>query len=708
MHSDAVIPLISVVLPVFNGASTIGCAVESILGQSFSNFELLIGDDGSTDETQSILQKYTDERIKIIKLHKDFTNTLNTLLSLSKGRYIARIDADDYMLPERLRIQYDYMESHPDVAVTGGLADNIDHPEWFASGGEVSLSMLCEGNRILNPTTMIRASVLHESGCSYQKNYEYAEDFQFWSALLRKGYKIVNLPIPLIFYGLSPQQVSNRKKNEMSKLSELIIKENIEWLISQSNQLYAPVQIESSENLLSVIIPFLNEGIEIVNTVRSIREMWGNEVDIIAINDGSYDGVNYQEELSQFNVFYCLNRTRLGVAASRELGISMIATPYFLLLDGHMRVVGNTTHKAICSMLKEDDRRILCCQSVPLINSNDGDYIPDELAQRNYGAFMPKHRGRFLPDIGWINEELYPQEDTEPIPFILGAAYAASKRYWNYLGGLRGLKCYGCDEAYISLKSWMAGGECRLLKKHIVGHMYRKRSPYVTYNSEVLYNALLISELIFPPRLLNWSYAMSMASNFSTYMKALGLLKSNGELLSELRDKLNEITCFSYKEIETKFSTLLERRISNNNIVWTNFSDSCALMRAWVECYNLWRCNSEVTDTDIIIETDSLVAERILAGDYHLNRFDDDLGMILAYTIARVEVNDRIPNVVSPLVKIEMLSQIIQIAKKVLITVGCDIRNYFHAREFLYAMNESNEYIWEPSVNDILDVEFID
>lgn len=96
--------------------------------------------------------------------------------------------------------------------------------------------------------------------------------------------------------------------------------------------------IGSCINRLTVVIPFLNEGEEIENTVKSIRETAGNNVDIIFINDCSSDGYDYWSVSIKYNTQYCVNEQRMGVAESRNIGVSIIETPYFILLDGHLRV----------------------------------------------------------------------------------------------------------------------------------------------------------------------------------------------------------------------------------------------------------------------------------------------------------------------------------------------------------------------------------
>ena len=117
-------PLVSIGMPVYNCQKTIKVSINSILLQTYENWELIIIDDGSKDDTLSILQSYTDPRIKVLSdgVNKNLPNRLNEAISLSRGKYFARMDGDDIAYPERLAAQVEYLENHPEVDL---LATNI-------------------------------------------------------------------------------------------------------------------------------------------------------------------------------------------------------------------------------------------------------------------------------------------------------------------------------------------------------------------------------------------------------------------------------------------------------------------------------------------------------------------------------------------------------------------------------------------------------
>ena len=141
------IPL-SICIPAYNSASTIKECVQSILSQSFSHFELIIVDDGSTDDTDALVRAFNDLRIQLVSNDHDYIGSLNLSLSLAEGKYIVRMmDADDLMLPHRLAFQYEYMESHPDVDILGACATTFGAYEIdFGCAGVVTLQDLLRGN----------------------------------------------------------------------------------------------------------------------------------------------------------------------------------------------------------------------------------------------------------------------------------------------------------------------------------------------------------------------------------------------------------------------------------------------------------------------------------------------------------------------------------------------------------------------------------
>jgi len=290
--------------------------------------------------------------------------------------------------------------------------------------------------------------------------------------------------------------------------------------------------IGSCINRLTVVIPFLNEGEEIENTVKSIRETAGNNVDIILINDCSSDGYDYRSVSIKYNTQYCVNEQRMGVAESRNIGVSIIETPYFILLDGHMRVYNNNWWSIIENALANDDRAVYCLECKGL----DSNYNLKRY-RIAYGAYIKMFEESFLGllEPEWIRKDLSQNRSIIQIPCVLGACYAMSKRYWDRIQGLKGLRTYGCDEVYLSIKTWLEGGKCILFKEIEVGHIFRNEFPYIVNFIDRVYNKLLIAEVLFPENYKSKVFNKIERLYPLYYSEAITLLSNNKDKINELK-----------------------------------------------------------------------------------------------------------------------------------------------------------------------------
>ncbi|MDR2622351.1 MAG: glycosyltransferase [Dysgonamonadaceae bacterium] len=205
---------ISVVMPVFNSEKYVAEAVDSILNQTFTDFEFIILNDGSTDATSNILAGYNDKRIKVVTLkHEGLVYCLNKGLELSKGKYIARMDSDDIAYPERLQVQYDFMESHPDVGICGtnykmfnDTNNNIYTSKFPANDTDIRAQMFGY-SAFCHPAVMLRKDCLEKSGLKYDKDFFRAEDYRLWIDLLdyTQG---ANISQVLLHYRIHPANVT--------------------------------------------------------------------------------------------------------------------------------------------------------------------------------------------------------------------------------------------------------------------------------------------------------------------------------------------------------------------------------------------------------------------------------------------------------------------------------------------------------------------
>jgi glycosyltransferase involved in cell wall biosynthesis len=213
-------PAISIILPVYNAAAYIEKTITSLLNQTFTDFELLIIDDGSTDNTIAVIKKFTDDRIKLIVNDKNLglIKTLNKATALSKGRYIARMDADDIALPERLLLQKEFLDTHPDVSVVAGWINFIDEAGnetgvWDLdrrtnTTSTIEKSLLRE-NCIAHPTVMIRTVVLQKF--LYNEKQLHIEDYDLWLRLIASGHNIAKVQQLVLQYRVHTASITMSK-----------------------------------------------------------------------------------------------------------------------------------------------------------------------------------------------------------------------------------------------------------------------------------------------------------------------------------------------------------------------------------------------------------------------------------------------------------------------------------------------------------------
>lgn len=549
--------LISVCVPMYNATQYIRDCIESVLAQTFTDFELLIVDDGSTDDSCEIVGSYNDPRIRLLRNKHDYIDTLNLLLDEAKGKYIARMDADDIMCPDRLEIQYSYMENHENIDVLAGQADTFSSNINERSGnirvkeGFICLSDLVEGCCIFHPTVMFRsASINGADKLRYRSCMKYAEDYDLWTRLLVKKKKIYNLEQVLTYYRCHEGQISAAHNNEQRQKSSAIRKWALEKQLEFENIAFNEhVDIPQTHNKLTIVIAFKNEGEEVERTINSIRGTAGYKVDIIAINDDSDDGYNYEEAIKDKGVFYVRNSYRLGAALTKERGAKLIRTPYFILLDAHMRFYDSNWANYIVEELDKNPNRLLCCKSISLHKDEQGVVTIKNKDKLPKGAFLSFEPNKFLPSIYWnYYEKCLPTCTENQVPCVLGAGYLTSKAYWNKIRGLQGLIHYGCEEAYISIKAWREGGGCYLLPNLKIGHIYRTKFPYSVYSLQYIYNQLLISESLFPTSEKMFARAVAWHLDQYTYNNAMELIALHEEQNKELFDyyKTLEKNSFAY------------------------------------------------------------------------------------------------------------------------------------------------------------------
>lgn len=198
--------LISIVMPAYNASQSIHKVIASLLRQTYKNFELIIVNDGSTDETLRIISKFKDPRIKVFtyKKNRGICYALNLGILKSKGEFIARADADDKSLSQRLQKQLSFLTSHPDYDICGTFQNILRNKKIYKSDAVVThneiLTSLVFATTMKHSSIMLRKSCLKAFGKnSYRKNFFLCEDYDLW-VRLSKHSKFYNLPEYLVDY----------------------------------------------------------------------------------------------------------------------------------------------------------------------------------------------------------------------------------------------------------------------------------------------------------------------------------------------------------------------------------------------------------------------------------------------------------------------------------------------------------------------------
>lgn len=228
---ENLMPMVSVVMSVYNEEQHVSQAMESILNQTFNDFEFIIVNDGSVDKTYEIIERYAekDKRVRVINHEKreGQAKSLNDGIKIAKGKYIARMDADDISLPERLEKQVKFMGSHPEVGVLGTYYKEIDNSgkilprKQNPSTWEQIKKALFYYNPVCHPSVMMRKELILEVG-GYDEKFSIGQDYDLFSRLISKT-KIENLPEFLIIHRF-PEEIFDSWKSKRGIIAAIRIK----------------------------------------------------------------------------------------------------------------------------------------------------------------------------------------------------------------------------------------------------------------------------------------------------------------------------------------------------------------------------------------------------------------------------------------------------------------------------------------------------
>ncbi len=268
-------PLISLILPAYNSEEYLEEAIISILNQSFKNFEFIIVNDASTDNTQKIIKKYAqkDSRVKFIKneIQKKIAKSLNIGIEKSSGKYIARMDSDDWAYPERLKLQFDFLEKNPDVVIVGGAIEVCDgnlkilnSRKFYLNNGDIR-KHLFKFSPFSHPTIMMRREALNDVG-GYDVFLEVAQDYDLYFRLATIGAlaNLKNTVLKLRTHSQSASAIKGRKQEIFTLVTRIRSHVVYGFRMSWGDKIYFLLQ------LISMFIIPTRVKFWIFNKIRSL------------------------------------------------------------------------------------------------------------------------------------------------------------------------------------------------------------------------------------------------------------------------------------------------------------------------------------------------------------------------------------------------------------------------------------------------------
>ena len=224
-------PLVTVFIPMYNAQKYIGECIDSILAQTYTNFEIVVIDDGSTDRSAAVVEAYQDTRIHLYRNNgnRGIPYTRNWGLDLAKGKYLAIMDADDIASPRRLEISVDYLERHPECRIVGGMCNYIQEGKICRPPGQIRRSE-CQNycslfrSPINNSSAMMDMEFIRTYGIRYNEKYFVAQDYDFFVQCLPYT-KIVRLKERLIHYRISDENITSTSIREKKARRDEIIQD---------------------------------------------------------------------------------------------------------------------------------------------------------------------------------------------------------------------------------------------------------------------------------------------------------------------------------------------------------------------------------------------------------------------------------------------------------------------------------------------------
>jgi len=321
-------PKISVIMPVYNASKYLSEAIQSILTQTFFNFELIISYDKSSDNSLEIIKRYQNIDDRIVLLTGDargLVRSLNDAINISRGEYIARMDADDISMPNRFEDQLEFMESNLNVGVCGSwievFGENIKNSLWKlpTSNDEIKTRLLFSVT-FAHPSVMMRKGLIDGYNLYYKEEYKFAEDYKFWLDFSHLT-QFANISKVLLRHRYLESSASRVSESEKNDIRYNVIKKIFEKVLDKLN-----IKNTEEENRLHFILG-LNERIEKEDVDLKFLDVYLNKV----VESNRKKNVFNQKYLEQFLakkfltvVFFKIKRKKIEL-------FSILRSKYFYI-----------------------------------------------------------------------------------------------------------------------------------------------------------------------------------------------------------------------------------------------------------------------------------------------------------------------------------------------------------------------------------------
>jgi glycosyltransferase involved in cell wall biosynthesis len=408
-------PKVTVLMSVYNGEKYLKEAIDSILNQTFKDFEFLIINDGSTDRTKEILSSYDDSRIKIIVNEKNIglTKSLNKGLKVAKGEYIARQDADDISTTERLRKEVDFLDNNKEYTVVGTFLNVMDENSKIIGkidkpieNGEIK-KFLQKDNCIAHGSAMIRKYDLLNVGL-YDGSIEKAQDYELFLRISEK-YKLYNIPEYLYIWRRSKDNISSKHLNEQR---HYVVVSKVKNKKKSSN---------TNKPNFSVLMANYNNGEYIAEAIQSVINQTFEDWELVIVDDCSTD--NSIERINPFlkdkRVRLLRNEKNQGYINTLNRLVYESEADIFGILDSDDVLLENALdimykkHKEYpdCGLIYS--QFIFCDEKLNLLEKGFSNSIPSgktSLYYNSVSAFRTFKKNVFFKTAGFDEDILYAED----------------------------------------------------------------------------------------------------------------------------------------------------------------------------------------------------------------------------------------------------------------------------------------------------------